>query len=128
MLIFKTARERKEKENAVEQIKLGMFVFSVLFNAQLFLKVALSLCIAFFPLPLPSAPYGGTCVRVCAVCVCLRAECATCNVLLHSSVSVLVWLQRYLLYSYYFYYCGCLVMPDIITAVMLFNCIEEQCS
>uniref|UniRef100_A0A224YLE9 Uncharacterized protein n=1 Tax=Rhipicephalus zambeziensis TaxID=60191 RepID=A0A224YLE9_9ACAR len=128
MPIFKTARKGKEKKNSMEQIELGMFVFSVLFNAQFVVEVALSLCIPFFPLP--SALYGGTylCVCVTCACVCMQAECTTCNVLLHSSVNVLVWLQRYLLYSYYFYYCGCLVMPDIITAVMLFKCIEEQCS
>lgn len=93
------------------------------------MEVALSLCIPFFPLP--SALYGGTYLRVCVcnVCMygCMQAECVTCSMLLHYSVNVLVCLQRYLLYSYYFYYCGCLVMPDIITAVMLFNCIEEQC-
>lgn len=68
------------------------------------------------------------CVCFMCACACMQVECATCNVLLHSSVNVLAWLQRYLVYSYYFYYCGCLVKPDIITAVMLFNCIEEQCS
>lgn len=56
-------QKRKEKKDAMEQIELGMFVFSVLFNAQLFLEVALSLCIPFFPLP--SALYGGTYLCVC---------------------------------------------------------------
>lgn len=74
MPIFKTARKRKEKKNAVEQIELGLFVFSVLFNAQLFLEVLLFLCVPFFPFPLPSAPYGSTCVCVCYVCMCVHAS------------------------------------------------------
>lgn len=60
----------------MEQIELGMFVFSVLFNAQLFLEVALSLCIPFFPLP--SALYGGTYLCVCNVCMCVHVS-RVCN-------------------------------------------------
>lgn len=69
-------QKRKEKKNAMEQIELGMFVFSVLFNAQLFLEVALSLCIPFFPLP--SALYGGTYLCVCNVCMCVHVS-RVCN-------------------------------------------------
>lgn len=68
--------------------------------------------------------------RVCVLHagVCMRGECATCSAPSHSSVNVVAWLQQYLLYSYYFYYCGCLVKPDIITPVELFNCVVEHCS
>lgn len=67
-------QEKERKKNAVEQIELGLFVFSVLFNAQLFLEVLLFLCVPFFPFPLPSAPYGSTCVCVCYVCMCVHAS------------------------------------------------------
>lgn len=94
---------------------------------------SLPVCVPFFQLSLRAAPCGGMCVcacpRVsCMLSVCMWAECATCSVPSHSSVNVVAWLQQYLLYSYYFYYCGCLVKPDIITPVELFNCVVEHCS
>lgn len=127
MLVFETARKGKKKV-LWNKFELGFVLYSVLFNAQFLSEGALSAGVcSFLPAFLASCSMWR---RVCVLHagVCMRGECATCSVPSRSSVNVVAWLQQYLLYSYYFYYCGCLVKPDIITPVELFNCVVEHCS
>lgn len=127
MLVFETARKGKKKV-LWNKFELGFVLYSVLFNAQFLSEGALSAGVcSSLPAFLASCSMWR---RVCVLHagVCMRGECATCSVPSRSSVNVVAWLQQYLLYSYYFYYCGCLVKPDIITPVELFNCVVEHCS
>lgn len=126
--LYSRLPEKEKKKVLWNKFELGFVLYSVLFNAQFLSEGALSAGVcSFLPAFLASCSMWR---RVCVLHagVCMRGECATCSVPSRSSVNVVAWLQQYLLYSYYFYYCGCLVKPDIITPVELFNCVVEHCS